>query len=137
MTPVVIDASAGVEILADTAHGRRLAQLLPTDAVGWVPEHFYFEVAGVIRHQTVVSRTLTEQAALTVLDRLDRWHLRQAQPGPMITGAWRFRHNMTMADAIYVALADELGAALLTDDHRLANAPGFPTNVRALTLDRS
>ena len=70
MTPVVIDASAGVEILANTAHGRRLAQLLPTDAV-------------------------------------------------------------------YVALAAELGGALLTDDHRLVNAPGFPTNVSALTLDRT
>jgi hypothetical protein len=46
--PVVIDASAGVEILANTAHGRRLARLLPTDAVGWVPEHFYVEVAGVV-----------------------------------------------------------------------------------------
>jgi hypothetical protein len=34
VTPFVIDASAGVEILANTAHGRRLAQLLPTEAVG-------------------------------------------------------------------------------------------------------
>jgi hypothetical protein len=46
VTSVVIDASAGVEILANTAHGRGLARLLPTDAVGWVPEHFYVEVAG-------------------------------------------------------------------------------------------
>lgn len=137
MTPVVIDASAGVEILANTARGRRLARLLPTDAVGWVPEHFYVEVAGVVRHQTVVARTLTEEGAATVLRRLDRWHLRRAQPGPLITAAWRFRHNMTMADAAYVALAAELGGALLTDDHRLVNSPGFPTNVSALTLDRS
>jgi len=63
VTPVVIDASAGVEILAHTAHGRRLAGLLPTDAVGYVPEHFYVEVAGVVRHQTVVTRTLTEETA--------------------------------------------------------------------------
>jgi predicted nucleic acid-binding protein len=137
VTPVVIDASAGVEILANTAHGRRLARLLPTDAVGWVPEHFYVEVAGVVRHQTVVARTLTEEAAATVLGRLERWHLRRAQPGPLITAAWRFRHNMTMADAVYVALAAELGGALLTDDHRLVNSPGFPTNVSTLTLDRS
>ena len=137
MTPVVIDASAGVEILANTAHGRRLARLLPTDAVGWVPGHFYVEVAGVVRHQTVVARTLTEEGAVTVLGRLDRWHLRRAQPGPLIAAAGRFRHNMTMADAVCVALAAELGGALLTDDHRLVNSPGFPANVRALTLDRS
>jgi predicted nucleic acid-binding protein len=135
VTPVVIDASAGVEILADTAHGRRLARLLPTDAVGWVPEHF--EVAGVVRHQTVVTRTLTEEAAEMVLGRLDRLHLRRAQPGPLITAARRFRHSMTMTDAVYVALAAELGGALLTDDRRLVNVPGFPTTVRALTLDRA
>lgn len=39
--------------------------------------------------------------------------------------------------ALYVALAAELGEALLTDDHPLVNSPGFPANVRALTLDRS
>lgn len=60
MTPVVIDASAGVEILADTTRGRRLSALLPADAVGWVPEHFYVEVAGVLRHQTVVTRSLPD-----------------------------------------------------------------------------
>jgi predicted nucleic acid-binding protein len=76
VTPVVIDASAGVEILANTARGRRLARLLPTDAVGWVPEHFYVEVAGVLRHQSVVTRALTEEAASAALGRLDRWHLR-------------------------------------------------------------
>lgn len=134
MTPVVIDASAAVEILADTARGRRLAKLLPTDAVGWVPEHFYVEVAGVVRHQTIVARTLDDEAASEVLNRLERWHLRRAQPAPLIAAAWRFRHNMTMADAIYVALAAELDAALLTDDLKLAKSPGLPTNVKALTL---
>ena len=95
------------------------------------------KLPGVVRHQTVVTRALTEEAAEMVFGRLDRWHLRRAQPGPLITAAWRFRHNMTMADAVYVALAAELGGALLTDDHRLVNSPGFPTNVSALTLDRS
>ena len=52
---------------------------------------------------------LTEEAAEMVLGRLDRWHLRRAQPGPLLIAAWRFRHNMTMADAVYVALAAELG----------------------------
>jgi predicted nucleic acid-binding protein len=137
VTPVVIDASAGVEILANTTRGRRLARLLPTDAVGWVPEHFYVEVAGVLRHQSVVTRALTEEAASAALGRLDRWHLRRAQPGPLINVAWRFRHNMTMADAVYVALAAELSGALLTDDRRLVRSPGFPSDVRALTLDRT
>jgi hypothetical protein len=43
VTPVVIDASAGVELAADTVRGRALRSLLPGDAVPWVPELFYVE----------------------------------------------------------------------------------------------
>lgn len=49
MTPVVIDASAGVELAADTVRGRALRTLLPADAVPWVPEHFYVECGAVFR----------------------------------------------------------------------------------------
>jgi predicted nucleic acid-binding protein len=87
VTPVVIDASAGVAIVTDTTRGRRLTQLLPADAVGWVPQHFYVEVAGVIRHRTVVTGALPEAAALTALNRLERWHLRQALVHPLLTPA--------------------------------------------------
>ena len=39
---------------------------------------------------------------------------------------------MTIADAIYVALAQHLDADLLTSDHKLASAPNLP--VRPLHL---
>jgi predicted nucleic acid-binding protein len=41
---------------------------------------------------------------------------------------------MSAADAIYVVLAEQLGAALLTDDHRLTGAPSFPAGVPVLQL---
>ena len=68
MSPVVIDASVGVEIVTDTLRGACLSAVMPVDAVGWVPQHFSVEVAGVIRHRTVVTRTLSAAAALTALD---------------------------------------------------------------------
>jgi uncharacterized protein with PIN domain len=49
VTPVVIDASAGVELVADTVRGRALRGLLPADAVPWVPELFYVECGAVLR----------------------------------------------------------------------------------------
>lgn len=58
MTPVVIDASAGAEIVTDTSRGRALLRLLPVDADGWVPEHFYAEVLALIRRKTVVTGVL-------------------------------------------------------------------------------
>ena len=49
MSAVVIDVSAGVEIVADTRQGRALARLVPAGSEGWVPEHFYAEVLAVLR----------------------------------------------------------------------------------------
>ena len=134
MTRVVIDASAGAEIVAATARGRALARLLPNEAELWVPEHFYVEVLGVLRHQSVITRTISPARAELAIDRLSRWHLRQAAVAPLMLPAWSQRHNMSVADAIYVALADQLGAALLTDDHRLVGAPTFPADVAVLQL---
>ena len=61
------------------------------------------------------------------------WPLRVTQVRWLFADAWRPRSNATIADAIYVALAEHLDAALLTDDHRLANTPNLP--VRALHLN--
>ena len=37
---------------------------------------------------------------------------------------WELRHNVTAYDAAYIALAEALGAPLLTRDAALASAPG-------------
>ena len=46
--------------------------------------------------------------------------------------AWGLRANLTFAHAVYVALAEHLGADPLSDDHKLAVAPNLP--VRPLHL---
>jgi predicted nucleic acid-binding protein len=130
----VVDASAGAEIVAATTRGRALARLLPVDAELWVPEHFYVEVLGVIRHQSVATATLSPVRADQAVDRLRRWHLRQAAGAPMLQSAWSRRHNMSAADAFYVVLAELLHASLLTDDHRLIGAPTFPDTVPVLRV---
>ena len=68
MTRVVIDASAGAEIVTATARGRALARLLPNDAELWVPQHFYVEVLGVLRHQSVIARTISPDKADLAVD---------------------------------------------------------------------
>ncbi len=134
MTRVVIDASASAEIVTATARGRALARLLPNEAELWVPEHFFVEVLGVLRHQSVITRTISPDRAELAIDRLRRWHLRQAAVAPLVLPAWSQRHNMSAAGAIYVALAEQLGAAFLTDDHRLVGTPTFPAGVAVLRL---
>jgi predicted nucleic acid-binding protein len=131
---VVIDASARVEIVANTRRGRALARLLPSDALGWVPEHFYAEVLGVVRRRLLVDEAISEDEANAAVARLQRWSLQRASVAPLIQDAWRYRHNLTAADAIYVALAEHLSASLLTDDQKLASAPTLPKTVPVLHL---
>jgi hypothetical protein len=98
-----------------------------------VPEHFYSEVLGVLRWQ-LLGEKLTESHASAAVRRLGGWHLRHASVAPLVQAAWSYRHNLTAADALYVALAEQLGASFLTDDHRLVQAPTFPSHVPVLRL---
>ncbi|MHB1782647.1 MAG: type II toxin-antitoxin system VapC family toxin [Acidimicrobiales bacterium] len=134
MNAVVIDASAGAEIVAGTRRGRALAGLIPAGSEGWVPEHFYAEILGVLRRQCLVETKLTDAQATAAVGRLVSWPLHHAFVAPLVPGAWRYRHNMTAADALYVVLAADLGADLVTDDYRLVEAPNFPPRVTVLQL---
>jgi predicted nucleic acid-binding protein len=71
LTAVVIDASAGVELLLGTAAGRALQARLPSPAVEWVPEIYFAEVAGVLRRAELSGRMSVARAAVA-LDRLLR-----------------------------------------------------------------
>jgi predicted nucleic acid-binding protein len=99
-----------------------------------VPEHFYVEVLGVLRHQSVITDTIDATRPELAVDRLQRWHLRQAAVAPLVLPAWSRRHNMTASDAVYVTLAEQLGASFLTDDLCLARSPTFPASVPVLQL---
>ena len=92
-------------------------------------------LADVIRHRTVLSRSLADTAATATMERLGRWHLRQALIPPLLPTAWSFRRNTTMADAIYVALTVALGGQFLCYDHKLLDGPTFPTEIAVLRLD--
>jgi predicted nucleic acid-binding protein len=50
----------------------------------------------------------------------------------LLTRAWHLRENMTAYDAVYVALAEALGATMITCDKPLANAPGHRARIEAI-----
>lgn len=126
MTAVVIDASAGVELIADTLRGRALRSLLPPGAVPWVPELFYVECASVLRRMEL-REVITPAQATRAVRRLLEWHLRVVDARGLLLDAWGYRANITLGDAVYVALAQHLNAPLLTEDRRLVKTrPQLP-----------
>ncbi len=69
LTRVALDASAGVEIALQTPDGLRIESLLPQPTTFWVPEHYFSEVAGVLRRSEINGRypAARVQAALDKL----------------------------------------------------------------------
>lgn len=51
---------------------------------------------------------------------------------PLLPRIWELRHTVTAYDATYVALAEQLGAEVLTTDVRLARAPGVRCPIRVV-----
>ena len=119
MTPIVLDASAGVEIALQTPIGRVLQSRVPADAESWVPEHYFAEVAAVLRRQLLIRRYAEIRVALA-FERLRGAPMRRVSLVPLLHEAWALRHNLTIADALYVVVARHLDAPLVTTDLRLA-----------------
>lgn len=123
MSPIVLDASGGVEVALRTLIGRRLGRLL-SDRTVFVPEIFYSEVAGVLR-RLAARDEISPERATEALDRLLTLEVRRASVKPLVPRAWELRHNVTVSDALYVTLARELCAPLVTGDRRLTGAPNL------------
>lgn len=129
---VVLDASAGVEILQRTFAGVQLAKSLePAGVEVWTVEHFHLEVAKVLRRD-VLTGDLADAEATELVGRLVGWPLHVARVAPLLPGAWELRHNVVVHDALYVVLARLLDATLVTGDRKLARAPGI--GVRTKTV---
>lgn len=63
--------------------------------------------------------------------------LRRAPHRVLLPRCWSLRENLTIYDASYVALAEELNVVLLTADVRLSRAPGLRCRVEALAPPRA
>ncbi len=109
-----------------TDEGSRLASHV-LDAEVAVPDHFHVECAAALRR--LERGELTPDEAQSALDQLLALRVRRVDTAPLLREAWSMRHNVTVADALYVVVARRLEVALVTGDLRLAQAPGLGVDV--------
>jgi predicted nucleic acid-binding protein len=107
--------------------------LIPSGSRRDIPDHFTVETAGVVRRWELSGKLMADQAA-AALSRLARWPGYRYPLTPLLEEAWAYRHNLVIADAVYVVLAIRLNADLITGDLRLANAPNLPPGLNVVTL---
>jgi predicted nucleic acid-binding protein len=124
VTRLVLDASASVELLLNTTRAHSLSAQFPASAEWWVPEHYFVEVAGALR-RAALNGDATSERVEQAFAMLERAVVRRAQVRPLLADAWSRRAAITVADALYVVLAEHIGGTLVTADERLARSPGL------------
>jgi len=129
---IVIDASAVLEILLNTAAGERLADrvLHPAETVH-APHLLDVEVLQVLRRYARAGDLVAERGQEAIED-LNDLPLTRYPHQILLDRVWELRHNLTAHDAIYIALAEALDAPLVTRDKRLASSRGHDARVELL-----
>lgn len=120
---IVVDASVIVTALGDDGPDGDQARLRLRDERLAAPHLIDVEVTSAWRRMTSAGELDLRRAALAIVD-LQGLRLTRVPHGPLLDRSWQLRPNLTMYDAVYVALAEIMEAALLTADARLASSPG-------------
>ena len=120
---LVCDATALVALLLDGGHdGQWVAEAIKGSELA-APELALYETANVIRRHEMSEAVSPDQAALAHADLLDLSI--ETWPFEILAArAWELRRNLTSYDASYVALAELLGAPLITLDRGIEPATG-------------
>lgn len=129
---LVVDASALVLALVDDGpRGDAAREALGTDDEWAAPEHVLVEVMQSLRGLHLAGR-LTADRVAEVAALLPGLPVRRVEVAPLLGRIWELKDNLTPDDAAYVAVAESLGAPLVTADLRLSRATGPRCVVRGL-----
>jgi len=116
---LIVDASAMVDLLV----GAPLAAPIEARLRGHVlhaPAHFDAEVLSALgRLQR--SGEMTVRQVTTRIHRVASAPIERHLLNPLLEGAWKRRHNLRLVDGLYVELADQLDATIVTTDSGLAS----------------
>jgi predicted nucleic acid-binding protein len=121
---IVPDASVLIEMLLRSRDAASIqTRLLGGHATLHAPHLVDVEIAHVLRRYCARGE-MTPGRGSEALDVLARFPLERYPHEPLLPRMWALRQNLTAYDAAYVALAEGLGATLITRDGALAKAAG-------------
>lgn len=131
---IVLDASATVDLVTKRRAWREIRTELSASP-GWlVPGHWMVECMSALRRLERDDVEGSAEEYERVVDQLDRLHVEVHAVSAL--ELWERRHNLRVADAGYVALAERFSIPLVTSDARLTRAPGTTCEFRSFVVDR-
>lgn len=117
---LVIDASAMVDYLVDSPLAARVAERIANNEI-LVPAHFDAEVLSALgrlhRGGELSEAEVETRVALTAQAPFHRHLL-----APLLEGAWERHHNVRLVDALYIELANQVDATIITTDSGMSAA---------------
>jgi len=123
----VVDTSGVVDFLLGLGVAREVEALVSVEGELAAPDLVVFEVLAVLRREAHRGEVSEERAAAAVLD-LGDLPIALFPSLPLRQRAWSLRGNLTAADGLFVALAEQLGEPLATKDGALwAEVPKHAT----------
>lgn len=121
MGPLVVNAAGLVEFLLAAESGRSVGRFLESGADLHVPEVCDVEIVSAIERWERLGLISSDEAQDALLDYVDMPLIRHRH-FRLLGRAYALRDNFSAHDAVYVALAEQFGATLVTTDRRLARA---------------
>lgn len=125
----VVDTSAVVRALIEG--GVPLHRLTAPQEVFVAPAHLDAEVGHALRGLARGGVISDEQGSDCIAD-LRKLPVTRIPASTLVERAWELRKNATFYDALFVALAEELGCSLLTCDARFLGIPGIRCAIERL-----
>ena len=129
---IVVDASALLELLLQTTLGARVeARLFRGDDELHAPHLVDVEIVQGLRRLVRTGEVSSGRADEVITDLTD-FDLHRHTHVDFLHRAWKLRESISAYDAMYVALAEAIGAPIVTCDGPLAKAPGHHVRIEVI-----
>jgi predicted nucleic acid-binding protein len=129
----VLDTSAAVDYLLEIGAAGDVDRLIAREGELVAPDVLVFEVLAALR-RGALRGDLDEQRAWGAVDDLGDVPLQLMPSLPLRQRAWELRRNLTVADGLFVALAEALNEPLATKDRSLAAAAAVQTDLEVVVV---
>ncbi len=128
---LIVDASCLYEVVADGVASEQVRERLARDEDHAAPHVVDVEVLGVVRRHHMLG-LLDATAAQQAVDDLRDWPGERFGHRGLLERGWELRDRVRGWDAMYVALAEAMGATLVTLDGRLGRVAGLDCEIEVI-----